>query len=467
MRPGVLSPRGRFAGVAAALASAALFFLAEPPVGLHVLLWIALVPLLLAAWAAQTPREAAGIGALFGAVCYGVFFRWVLHGWLYQLPVLYAMAFVIGTAFGAAFALGLRLLRRVPAWALAPVAAALWSTPFLLADNPWHPFLDSVILLTGINAPLPLPFLQLARPFGEAGLGAFVVLVNALLALAWRERAAARRAGTAGAAAAGLLAAAWVWGAARVLRMEAPRLPGPTFRLACAQQDLPFLWTWRAGHDAEIRATYAAMTEEAAAKGAGMVLFPQYELPEDAQRHPEYWSALAKDNRVTLAFGTYTPLVAMAPGKLAWVVSLVFGPDGRLLGAHRAMHPSPLGRPMVVPGPDPTPIAVPGLGRVAFLPCYDDVAPRVARLSAAAGATLLADIANDGPFLGTSQPALHLMRSRMRAIETGLPVVHCTPNGISAVIDPAGRVLQSLPSGRGLLIHDFASAAPADAREEK
>jgi len=123
-----------------------------------------------------------------------------------------------------------------------------------------------------------------------------------------------------------------------------------------------------------------------------------------------------------------------------WVVSLVFAPDGKMIGAHRALHPSPFGRPMVVAG------------------TYDDVTPTPARIFSRSGIDFIAAIANDGPFKGTIQPELHIIRSRLRAVESRKFLVHCTPNGISAIIDPSGRVLDSLPDGRGLLIHDFASA---------
>jgi apolipoprotein N-acyltransferase len=157
-----------------------------------------------------------------------------------------------------------------------------------------------------------------------------------------------------------------------------------------------------------------------------------------------------------MALGTYSPVEPMQFGKDAWVISLVFGPDGRMIGTHRALHPSPFGRPMVVAGEVANPIDVPPLGRVAILPCFDDVTSRPTRMFSRAGIDFIAAIANDGLFKGTIHPRLHIIRSRLRAVESRKFLVHCTPNGISAVIDPAGRVLDSLPDGRGLLIHDFA-----------
>jgi apolipoprotein N-acyltransferase len=156
--------------------------------------------------------------------------------------------------------------------------------------------------------------------------------------------------------------------------------------------------------------------------------------------------------------GTDAPVEPLEFGRYAWVVALVFGPDGKMIGTHRALHPSPFGRPMVVAGEDADPIDIPSLGRLAILPCFDDVTPRPTRMFGRSGVDFIAAIANDGLFKGTIHPELHLLRSRLRAVESRKFLVHCTPNGISAVIDPAGRVLDSLPDGPGLLLHDFASA---------
>lgn len=419
------------------LLSATLLILAIPPFDLSFLLWVGWVPLLWSLEGAASRRETLIRGALFGAVYYGLLFRWTL-----RLPAIAFAAIVVGgILYAASFAWFFDAARRLPGWARVLIVPLIWTAPALIADNPWRPFWNSLILLLGMHAPLPLPFLQLARPFGEAGLAFFVLLINVLL---WRRPLLALP----------LLIGAWLWGAGQARAIAPPPVDGG-FRVACAQHDLPFSWDWRAAHQDEIFRTYEAMTREAAGRGARMVLFPQYQIPEDIARAPEQWGAIARENKVFLALGTYSPVVEGAYGKDAWVISLVFSPDGKLLGTHKALHPSPIGRPMVSAGEAVDPIDVPGLGRLAILPCYDDVTPRPARLFGAARPDLFAAIANDGLFKGTIEPELHLLRARLRAIENRATVVRCTPNGISAVIDPAGRVLQSLPAERGVLYEDL------------
>lgn len=57
---------------------------------------------------------------------------------------------------------------------------------------------------------------------------------------------------------------------------------------------------------------------------------------------------------------------------------------------------------------------------------------------------MLVNISNDAWFGNTPGPRQHLLQAQLRAVEQGLPVLRATNNGISAVIDPYGRITAML-----------------------
>jgi apolipoprotein N-acyltransferase len=77
--------------------------------------------------------------------------------------------------------------------------------------------------------------------------------------------------------------------------------------------------------------------------------------------------------------------------------------------------------------------------------CYESVFADQVRQFARLGAEVLVNISDDGWYGDTSAPWQHLNMARMRAIENRRWILRDTNNGITAVIDPYGRVRQSIP----------------------
>lgn len=80
--------------------------------------------------------------------------------------------------------------------------------------------------------------------------------------------------------------------------------------------------------------------------------------------------------------------------------------------------------------------------RVGTFICYESVFPDEVRQFALNGAQVFVNISNDGWFGESSAPGQHLNMARMRAIENNRWLLRSTNTGITASIDPYGRVVQ-------------------------
>ena len=110
------------------------------------------------------------------------------------------------------------------------------------------------------------------------------------------------------------------------------------------------------------------------------------------------------------------------------------------IGIEKLTH----GRGSFASGPVPRPLmSIPGLPPALGLVCYEALFPgNIVQQSARPG--VLLNVTNDGWFGESTGPYQHFHQSRIRAVEEGAPLIRAANNGISAVVDPYGRALQTL-----------------------
>ena len=90
---------------------------------------------------------------------------------------------------------------------------------------------------------------------------------------------------------------------------------------------------------------------------------------------------------------------------------------------------------------------VPRAPRMLPLICYEVIFPSDA-MTGDDRPGWIVNLTNDGWFGISTGPYQHLQQARLRAIEQGLPLVRAANTGISAVIDPLGRIVAQLGLGR-------------------
>jgi apolipoprotein N-acyltransferase len=117
-------------------------------------------------------------------------------------------------------------------------------------------------------------------------------------------------------------------------------------------------------------------------------------------------------------------------------------------------------------GEDRTTIAVDGLAPFSPLVCYEAAFP--ARATDGTGrARWIVNVTNDAWFGISSGPHQHAGMARMRAVESGLPLVRAANTGISLVTDAKGRILEQLPLGAMGTIDSYLPPALAAAPPAK
>jgi len=219
-------------------------------------------------------------------------------------------------------------------------------------------------------------------------------------------------------------------------------------------------WTWNSV--VETRDHLASLSLQAALSEAArppkLLVWPEVPAPfyyDDDLQFREMVIGLARAARASFLFGTVTRTPAGAPLNSA----VLIGPGGEFLGRYDKMNLVPFGE--YVPkffgfvnritneagdfeaGRQTVVFRSEGRRMGAFI-CYEAVFPDFVRRFAANGAEVFVNISNDGYFGRSAARQQHLGIVRMRAAENRRWILRATNDGITALIDPAGRVMSRL-----------------------
>ena len=196
-----------------------------------------------------------------------------------------------------------------------------------------------------------------------------------------------------------------------------------------------------------------------------LIVWPESPAPfEDSDPRFRHWvSALAEDAHAPMIVGDIAVVPNADRTRNSVFNSAAFiAPDGNFVGRYDKMHLVPFGE--YVPFQQLLSFAgsltnevgqmTHGKRRVVFAAadhrygvfiCYESIFADEVRQFTKLGADVLINISDDGWYGDTSAPWQHLNIARMRAIENDRWLLRDTNSGITAVIDPYGRVTQSSP----------------------
>lgn len=77
--------------------------------------------------------------------------------------------------------------------------------------------------------------------------------------------------------------------------------------------------------------------------------------------------------------------------------------------------------------------------------CYEIIFPRLLRQNIYNSSDFILTVSNDAWFGTSSGPLQHMQIAQMRALEFGRPVLRATNNGLTAITDEKGRIIEQLP----------------------
>ena len=438
-------PLAFVAGISFPLAFAPFHYALVGPLALAVLFLL---------WSGVSAQRAAGLGLMFGIGSFGIGVSWVfvsLHHYGNMptaLAVGITVVFILILSFYLAaggfcqagwqrLPMGLRLIVLMPAmWVLME-----WLRGWLLGGFPW----------------MYLGYSQLDTPLaGFAPLGGVlgVSFLSAVTAgsVAWGVHSG----GKAWAGATGLIVLIML-GTAFVGRSE-PVMPiGDALKVAVIQNNISLSDKWQIGNTHGIRERYLAASIDAG--DADLIVWPEAALPEfldglspdllqDLSNHPAdfvigllerrqqrgyvemFNSALGiGDERSVyrkqqlVVFGEYLPLRPL----LGWLLRYLDIPMSDFSSWQERQAP------MALAGQ-----------QVGVTICYEDAFPWLVRRSLPE-ANMLVNISEDAWFGDSLAPHQRLQMARFRALESGRALVRASNNGLSALIDRRGQVLQLAP----------------------
>jgi apolipoprotein N-acyltransferase len=327
-----------------------------------------------------------------------------------------------------------------------------WARSWVATGFPWN--------LVGSAWAFSDAMLQVTALVGTYGLGLLTMIAAGMpAALAAATPPQRRTAWGALALSLALLAVAWGYG---LLRLQAagspPLVDGVWLRLV--QPNIPQTLKGRRDLVAQHVADQIALGATPADRPPTHVIWSEAAAPLFLAENPRLVAAVAAHTPQGGAtiIGTLRRTPADEPFQI-WNSLLAIDDQGRVAASYDKSHLVPFGEYMpfrqvvTIPavasmvdfsaGPGITTLSIPGLPPVSPLICYEVIFPGRVTEHGSRPQWLL-NLTNDGWYGISAGPFQHLVTAQLRAVEEGLPLVRVANTGISAIIDPWGRVIASL-----------------------
>ncbi len=440
--------------IAACAVSGAMLSFAFPRANLFPVAWFAAAPFMYYIY--RLPWKQALLSAfVFGAALFAGLLYWViLFGFLpfILLAAVQSLLYIVGYA-ALAKALGSRLgpwgrMLLLPSlWVLMEWINSLWITGF-----PWGNI--------GYSQYRILCLVQLCSVTGAWGISFLVAMSNAVLAniiAALKQTSDTSFIRWQAVIVIVFVGAVWIFGAKS---MDGSRPIGKPLRAGVVQGNIDPNEQHDTQYQTKFWRTYSTLTREAADDGARIIVWPEGIAPGYIRRDPVLLHRLTtiaeESGGVTLLMG------GRDEGDEGQVYNCAFliGPPTGLLDRYIKVHLVPFGEFVMLRNYLPIVERYPVLSydvtagrefnvlksnsdRIGTVICFESIFPQISRKLADSGAEILCVITNDAWFEKTAAAEQHMSKSVFRAVENRRYLLHGAATGISCIIDPCGRILES------------------------
>lgn len=446
--------------------------LAFPPVNALPLFAVGVVALIWAMETAERRTSAFAMGWWWGfGHCLAGFF-WIANSFLIDpLRFGWMVPFVIAglaayMAVYPALAVAAAWRRHAPPLARVLLLAAAWTVAewlrgHLFTGFPWN----LAAYIWSIN----LPMMQSVALWGAWGLGFVSILLCGLLSLIGRgDRRNDLQAGAAALAVIGALYGFGLWRLSPENPADLAAVTRPVTALRLVQGNIDQWEKLTGAHrDRDIIQHIRLSTATPGLEQVQAVIWPETAATVFLDRQEDWRKlvAAASPPNGVLITGTLRGEPPQGAPERYWNSLAVIDPQARIVATADKFHLVPLGeyvpmRDILGPfvskltagagdfsaGPGPVTVSAPGLPPFSPLICYEVIFPGAVTDPANRPDWLL-NVTNDGWFGRSPGPYQHFASARFRAVEEGLPLVRAANTGITAMVDPFGRVTAALPLG--------------------
>ena len=457
----------KFGSIILAVLSGLLMTASFPKANLGGLAWVAFIPLFYAI-KGVSPRKSFKLGFLTGIVHYATLLYWIVgvvnyYGHvptLLSLIIFMLLVFYLGLYPGL-FSAAVSQLRAIsfPFYLTAPFfwVALEYVRSFFLSGFPWENL--------GYSQYDQLRLIQISDIFGVYGLSALIMAVNGVLFEFLNSVRRNRTTKWIALAAVGLvLGGSLVYGTWRIQRTDKMAGDAPKRTVALAQGNVDQSVKWLPSFQHETLRRYVSLSKAALQTSPDLIVWPETALPFYFLHNDDLTAQvleLVRDCAVYFIFGSPS-FLRTEQGIRYYNSAYLVDPTGKVVGKYDKVHLVPYGEYV------PLKRFFPFLGKIVeavgdfdsgkkgqvlswgnekigILICFESIFPELARAMANNGAQLLINITNDAWFGRSSAPYQHLSMVVFRAVENHMAVARAANTGVSAYVDPVGRLLDQTP----------------------